>query len=176
MYFVEKAMAKEHMVTDYILQRYSDNRESTTGLLLKKSTKLVLMGYSLEDEFRAEKVKKDTRIPAGRYEIVINRSETPLTLKYRARYPWFKFHLMLKDVPNFVGIYFHVGRNDDWTDGCITIGNTVNNNTIKDGEIGDSVECFRKFYSEAYGHLDHMENKKYVNQAFVDVRDEAKLI
>lgn len=164
------------MTHDYILQRFSDNRESTIGILLKKSVNLVLMGYSLEDEFREVKVKKETRIPAGRYEIVINRSETPLTLKYRARYPWFKFHLMLKDVPNFVGIYFHVGRNDDWTDGCITIGNTVNNNSISNGEIGDSVECFRKFYNELYDHLDHKENGKYVNKSFIDVRDEAKLI
>lgn len=164
------------MTLEYILQRYSDNRESTTGLLLKKSTNLVLMGYSLEDEFREVKVKKDTRVPAGRYEIVINRAETPLTLKYRARYNWFTFHLMLKDVPGFTGIYFHVGKNDDWTDGCITIGNTVNNNNIASGEIGDSVACFMRFYNELYDHLDYKENKKYINNAFIDIRDENKLI
>ena len=164
------------MTTEYILQRYSDNRESTTGILLLKSTKLVLLGYTLEDEFREVKVKQETRVPAGRYEIVINRADTPLTLKYRARYNWFKFHLMLKDVPNFVGIYFHVGKNDDWTDGCITMGNTVNNNTIRQGEIGDSVECFRKFYDPLYDHLDHKFNGKYDNDAFIDIRDETKLL
>jgi hypothetical protein len=160
----------------YILQRYSDNRKDTTGLVHKVSTKLVLVGYSLEDEFREEKVKGETRIPAGTYEIIINRAETPLTLKYRARYQWFKFHLMLKDVPGFTGIYFHVGKNEFWTDGCITIGNTVNNNTITSGEIGDSVECFRKFYNELYDYLDHMENKKYVNTAHIEIRDEIKLL
>lgn len=164
------------MTLDYILQRFSDNRESTLGILLKKSTKLVLIGYTLEDEFREVKVKKETRIPAGRYEIVINRADTPLTLKYRARYNWFKFHLMLKDVPNFTGIYFHVGKNDDWTDGCITMGNTVNNNTIRNGEIGDSVECFRKFYESLYDDLDHKFDGKYDNNAFIDVRDESSLI
>jgi hypothetical protein len=160
----------------YILQRYSDNRKDTTGLVHKVSTKLVLVGYSLEDEFREEKVKGETRIPAGTYEIIINRAETPLTLKYRARYQWFKFHLMLKDVPGFTGIYFHVGKNEFWTDGCITIGNTVNNNTITSGEIGDSVECFRKFYNELYDYLDHKENKKYVNTAHIEIRDEIKLL
>ena len=164
------------MTIDYILQRYQDNRESTTGLLLMKSTKLLLIGYTLEDEFREVKVKKETRVPAGRREIIINRAETPLTLKYRTRYNWFKFHLMLKDVPDFVGIYFHVGKTDDWTDGCITMGNTVNNNAIKNGEIGDSVECFRKFYEPLYDHLDHKFNGKYDNDAFIEIRDEIKLI
>ena len=164
------------MNIDYILQRFSDNRESTLGLLFKKSTKLVLMGYSLEDEFREVKIKGETRVPAGRYEIMINRAETPLTLKYRKRYSWFKFHLMLKNVPDFVGIYFHVGRNDDWTDGCITIGNNVNNNTITNGEISDSVECFRKFYLELYDILDHQFDGEYDNTAFIDIRDETKLL
>lgn len=165
------------MTIDYILQRYFDNRESTLGLLLKKSTKLVLMGYTLEDEFRDVKVMKETRVPAMRCEIIINRADTPLTLRYRERYPnWFKYHLMLKDIPNFVGVYFHVGKNDDWTDACITMGNTVNNNTIRDGEIGDSVECFRKFYTELYDHLDHKSNNKYDNNAFIDIRDEQKLL
>ena len=164
------------MNIDYILQRFSDNRESTLGLLFKKSTKLVLMGYSLEDEFREVKIKGETRVPAGRYEIMINRAETPLTLKYRKRYSWFKFHLMLKNVPDFVGIYFHVGRNDDWTDGCITIGNNVNNNTITNGGISDSVECFRKFYLELYDILDHQFDGEYDNTAFIDIRDETKLL
>jgi hypothetical protein len=134
------------------------------------------MGYTLEDEFREVKVMKETRIPAGVYEIVINRAETPLTLKYRQRYSWFTFHLMLKDVPGFTGIYFHVGKNDDWTAGCITMGNMVNNNNIRDGEIPDSVECFRKFYGELYDYLDHKENGKYVNKSFVEIRDENKLL
>lgn len=165
------------MNIDYLLQRLNDNRESTIGAIYKKSAKPVLYGWTLEDEFREVKVMKETRIPAGRYEIVINRADTPLTLKYRERYPaWFKFHLMLKDVPNFKGVYFHVGKNDDWTDACITMGNTVNNNTIKDGEIGDSVECFKKFYMELYDHLDWMENKKYVNTAFIDIKDEKHLL
>ena len=164
------------MTLDYLLQRYSDNRESTLGLFFKMSSKLVLMGYSLEDEFREVKVKGETRIPAGKYQIIINRAETPLTLKYRKRYNWFEFHLMLKDVPDFVGIYFHVGRNDDWTDGCITIGNQVNNNSITDGEITDSPNCFKKFYQELYDHLDHKFNGKYDNDAFVEIRDEIKLL
>lgn len=152
---------------EYLLQRYQDNGESTLGLFFKKLTKLFLLGYSLEDEYRAEKVKGETRIPAGRYEIVINKADTPLTLKYRQRYPgWFKYHLMLKNVPNFVGIYFHVGKNDDWTDGCITIGNIVNNNNVAAGEILDSARCFEHFYVELYEHLDKG------GKAWVEIKDE----
>lgn len=160
---------------DFILQRYSDNRESTLGLILKKiqsgsETTFRLMGYSLEDEYRKEKVSKDTRIPAGFYEIVINESETPLTIKYRARYPWFKFHLMLKNVPGFTGIYIHSGKNDDWTDGCITVGDNVNNNSIGEGEIINSPACFARIYNELYNHISGG------GKAHIEIRDESHLL
>jgi len=160
---------------EFLLQRYSDNRESTLGLFLKKiqsgtDTIFRLMGYSLEDEYRKEKVSKDTRIPAGFYEIVINKAETPLTLKYRQRYPWFKFHLMLKNVPGFTGIYIHSGKNDDWTDGCITVGDNVNNNSIGNGEIVNSAACFQRLYTEIYNHLEGG------GLSHIEIRDEISLI
>src|SRR5688572_21621527 len=100
------------MTISYLQQRYSDNRESTLSLLFRVNLeKLFFIAYVLEDEARDEKVSKETRIPAGKYPIVINRADTGLTLKYRSRYPtWFKYHLMLKDVPGFTGIYIHEGR------------------------------------------------------------------
>lgn len=141
-----------------------------------------MVAYTLEDEAREVKVSKETRIPAGRYEIVINRSETPLTKKYRLRYPsWFIFHLMLKDVPNFTGIYIHPGRTDDFTDGCITVGDSVNNNNMGHGEISGSVPCFMRLYSHLYDHLDHQEGQGpgkpliYPNKAFITIRDEKYL-
>lgn len=162
------------MTHEYILQRFSDNKESTLGLLFRQTTQRpFFIAYTLEDEGRDVKVVGDTRIPAGRYEIMINRAATPLTKKYQARYPmWFKYHLMLKDVKGFTGIYIHPGRNDDFTDGCITVGDNANNNSMGDGEITASVPCFMRLYAFLYDHLDHMEDKKYVNQAFITVRSE----
>lgn len=156
---------------NYILQRYSDNRESTLGILFRESGGGTYMyGYTLEDEHRDVKVKGETRIPAGTYEIVINKSDTPLTLRYRAKYNWFKYHLMLKDVPGFQGIYLHIGNRGDNTDGCLLVGDSANNNRIGNGEISNSTACFTRLYSELYDYL------AAGNKATITIRDEKHLL
>lgn len=167
------------MTLDYILQRFSDNRESTLGLLLKKlaTGKLLFQSYTLEDQFQEVKVRAETRIPAGKYEIVIQRQETPKTLSYRKRYPtWFKNHLMLKDVPGFVGIYIHVGNKDDDSEGCILLGDNADNNVIGSGSVSNSTQAFIRFYNELYHVLDHKFDSKYDNNAFLEIKDENKLL
>ncbi len=162
------------MTIDYILQRFSDNRDSTLGILLKKTElgKLLFQAYTLEDQFQEVKVKTETRIPAGKYEIVIQRTETPKTLSYRKRYPnWFKNHLMLKDVPGFVGIYIHIGNGDDDSEGCILLGDNADNNVVGPGSVSNSTASFIRFYNELYQILDIPKNK-----AFIDVRDEKHLL
>lgn len=158
------------MIQEYILQRLSDNRESTIGALFKVTTTPVLQGFTLEDESREVKVKGETRIPAGRYEVVINQAETPLTLKYRVKYTWFKFHLMLKNVPGFQGIYIHIGNKGDDTDGCILVGDTVNNNRQTNGEITQSTAAFIRLYNDMNSIL---ENK---GQIFLTIKDEKHLL
>lgn len=166
------------MTVDYILQRYSDNRESTLGLLLKKTQLGILFqSYTLEDQFQEVKVRAETRVPANKYEIIIQRQETPKTLSYRKRYPnWFKNHLMLKGVPGFVGIYIHIGNTDDDSEGCILLGDNADNNRIGPGAVSNSTQAFIRFYNELYDHLDHKFNGKYDNNAFIDIRDEHKLL
>lgn len=142
----------------YILQRYSDNRDSTLGLLLKiletnQGPRTVLQAYTLEDEYREVKVSGETRIPAGTYTVDIQKAETPLTLKYRAKFPWFKNHLEIKDVLNFKGIYFHLGNTDDDSDGCVILGDIADNNSIGDGSIMKSTGAFKRFYEFVYPHL-----------------------
>ena len=158
---------------DYILQRFSDNRDTTLGLLLRITDlkKTLFQGYTCEDEYREVKVKGETRIPADRYEIVIQTIETPLTIKYRNRYPnWFINHIMLKDVPNFTGVYFHIGNTDEDTDACILMGDNADNNVIGAGAIGNSTACFIRFYNDLYPYL--AEGGK----AFITIRDENKLL
>lgn len=160
---------------NYLLQRYSDNRKSTLGLMLKRilsgTTPLLhLCGYTLEDEFRESKVSKETRIPAATYEIVIQTIETPKTLQYRKKYEWFEKHLMLKDVAGFIGIYIHIGNADEDTDGCILMGDSADNNAIGPGTITNSTNSFRRFYKECYDHL------KAGGKAFIEIRDESKLL
>jgi hypothetical protein len=169
------------MTIEYILQRFSDNRDSTLGVLVKtlptpQGVKTVFQGYTLEDQFNAVKIAKETRIPAGRYEIVINRTETPKTLAYRARYNWFLSHLQLANVPGFQGIYIHIGNKDEDTDGCILLGDAAGNNIIGDHGISASTEAFRRFYSATYDFLDHREGGKFVNKAFITIKDEKHLL
>lgn len=154
---------------NFILQRFSDNRESTLGLLFKVGALISFKCYTLEDEFRESKVSKETRIPAGTYELVIQKQETPKTLSYRAKYPWFINHLMLKDVPGFVGIYIHVGNTDEDTDGCILLGDVAENNSIGEGKIANSTVAFKRFYADVYEFIDKG------NKVTFEVRDEKAL-
>lgn len=158
-----------------LLQRFSDNRDSTLGLMFKEITagiekKLHFMAYTLEDEFRDTKVSKETRIPAGFYEVVINKAETEKTLAYRKKYPWFAYHLMLKNVPGFQGIYIHIGNNDENTEGCILLGDAADNNSIAPGNVTSSTPAFSRFYKEIYDLLDRG------NKVHITIKDEKELL
>ena len=66
---------------------------------------------TLEDTFRIKKVKHETCIPPGTYEIEVSYS------------PTFKRELpLLKDVPDFLGIRIHRGNTNKDTSGCILVG------------------------------------------------------
>lgn len=161
------------MTLEYILQRFSDNRDSTLGLLLKKTAtgKLLFQAYTLEDQFQEVKVSKETRVPAQKYEIVLQMIDTPKTLQYRKKYNWFHRHLMLKDVPGFVGVYLHIGNTDSDTEACILLGDNADNNVIGPGSISNSTASFMRLYKELYDFLSIKGNK-----AFIEIRDETKLL
>jgi len=160
---------------NFIIQRYSDNRDCTLGLLFKKMDDgkgqwLHFRGYSLEDEYRAVKQMKETRIPAGFYTLGLQNIETPKTLQYRTKYPWFKNHIEILNVKDFKGVYIHIGNNDEDTDGCILLGDTANNNNVATGEITTSTVCFKRFYDEVHEALTKG------TKVFLEIRDEKKLL
>lgn len=150
-----------------ILQRYSDNGESTLGLLLRGG---VFNCYTLEDESRAVKLAGETRIHAGLYELKLRQELTPLTQKYRARFPWFEWHIEITNVNGFTNVYVHVGNKDDDTDACVLLGNTANNNRANTGFISESVPAYERWYKDTLSHL------KSGNRAFIDIRDETHLL
>ena len=87
---------------------FTDN--STIGEL---SVDGVFECFTLEDVVRPVKIKGETAIPAGTYEIEINMS------------PHFKKLLPeLLDVPNFEGVRIHSGNKPEDTEGCILVGQT----------------------------------------------------
>lgn len=150
-----------------ILQRYSDNGESTLGLLLRGG---VFNCYTLEDEARVVKVAGETRIPAGRYPLKLRQELTPLTQKYRNRFPWFEWHVEIADVRGFTNVYIHVGNKDDDTDACVLLGDTANNNRVNTGFIGESVPAYERWYKDTLAHL------KHGGRAWLQVLDEFQLL
>lgn len=155
---------------NFILQRISDNGDSTMGLLYHKETK-EFFAFTLEDEHRDQKVKGETRIPTGLYELKILKKDTPLTLKHRETYgAWFKYHIEITNVQGFSGIYIHAGNDDDHTDGCLLLGNTLTSHYVQHkNPLASSTAAVRRFYELCYPHLD----KGF--KAFLEVRNEGVL-
>lgn len=151
-----------------ILQRYSGDTQSTLGVLLDADIKKFVC-HILEDQAQEKKVAKETRIWEKSYTLKIRKELTPLTVKYRERYPWFKYFIEVTGVDGFTGIYIHAGKDDDWTEGCLLTGDTVNNNVISKGKLGDYNQAMKRVYDEYYPRLEKGE------AITIKVRDESYL-
>lgn len=129
------------------LNRIYDTGEATIGALFVEKK---LQCFILEDQKQINKIKGETRIPAGIYQLKLRKEDTPLTKKYRTKYPWFKYHIEISNVPNFIGVYIHIGNNDDNSEGCLLTGDTVN----KDGTLLNSTQAYIHFYNLIYPLLE----------------------
>jgi len=88
--------------------------------------------YTLEDKVRPVKIKGETAIPAGRYEVIINYSQ-----RFDRLLP------LLLSVPNFEGVRIHPGNTAADTEGCILVGVT------KEQEfIGQSRVAFEQLFAK----------------------------
>jgi len=129
--------------------RFSSQEDSTSGLLfLDGDLGLQFLCYTLEDEARALKVRGETRVPAGTYEIKL-RTEGGFHEKYKKRFGGLhKGMLHVTNVPNFEWILIHTGNTDEHTAGCLLVGDSQENNIIiKDGFIGKSTNAYKRIYS-----------------------------
>ncbi len=95
--------------------------------------------YILEDPVRPEKIKRETAIPAGTYDIVINHSD-----KFGVQMP------LLEDVPNYAGIRIHPGSSPADTWGCLLPGT---NHGV------DSISGSQEAYSSLFAKLSKAQNK-----------------
>jgi hypothetical protein len=160
---------------NFLLQRYSHNQESTQGLLLLKEGDFV--AHSIEDQPQDKKVMGETRIPAGFYELKLQKHDTPLTLKHRVTYnkgeatPWFTYHIEVCNVPGFTGVYIHSGVNDDHSEGCILLTDTIHNNQIEttDAVGARSLQAVKRFYQKVQPILDGG------SKCFIEIRNEDKI-
>lgn len=132
--------------TEITLQRLqqSQSGEETIG-------KLTMPGryecWVLEDQKRDVKVKGDTRIPAGRYEIKL-RTEGRIHQNYLTKFgsDFHKGTLHLQDVPNFQYILIHIGNTEKDTEGCLLTGKTY---SVANGHftIQQSTAAYKELYA-----------------------------
>ncbi len=88
--------------------------------------------HTLEDVVRNEKIKHETAIPYGKYELVVNWSN-----RFKRQMP------LLINVPNFEGIRIHSGNTDKDTSGCILLGETRSKDFI-----GQSRLAYNRFLKD----------------------------
>ncbi len=108
------------------LIRHEFTDKSTIGTLYLDGEKIC---DTLEDHCRRNKIYGVTAIPSGTYELAINYSNR------------FKKYLpMLLNVPFFRGIRIHCGNRHEDTEGCILIGDNID-------DINDLIVNSRKTMS-----------------------------
>lgn len=103
--------------------------------------------FGLEDEYRAEKVPGETRIPAGTYKVGV-RSVGGLHGRYKKRFSDIhKGMLHVQNVPGFEYILIHCGNKDEHTAGCLLIGEGAVT-TPGDMMITNSTAAYRRLYQK----------------------------
>lgn len=102
-----------------LVKRYKSTANATLGELFIDG---VFECYTLEDEFRAVKVRGETRIPAGTYKVGL-RTEGSTHSQYSQRFADIhKGMLHVLNVPGFQWILIHIGNTEKDTDGCLLVG------------------------------------------------------
>jgi hypothetical protein len=91
-----------------VLERTDFTDKSTIGELYHDDEFLC---FILEDVVREEKIKNETAIPYGKYEVVVTYSP-----RFRRNLP------LLLDVPNYSGVRIHPGNKASDTEGCLLPG------------------------------------------------------
>ncbi len=102
--------------------------------------------FGLEDEYRADKVAGETRIPQGRYKVGV-RDVGGFHGRYSTKFP--SFHhgmLQVMEVPGFEYILIHIGNTDEDTAGCLLVGQ--NGNTASELTVGSSTTAYKGLYNK----------------------------
>jgi hypothetical protein len=138
------------------LQRLDKGSVSTLGgMYTVEGLMSWLECWTCEDEPRVNKLKGQTRIPAGRYEIKL-RPEGGMNANYNQRFKFHKGMLWLQNVENFEWIYIHVGNNHKDTEGCILVGATPMHDYLNGGgSVLKSVAAYERLYLKIVDALDH---------------------
>lgn len=156
------------------LQRFHDTGKTTFGALFlpgdlepPKLVKPKFQCFILEDTYRAVKVKGQTRIPAGVYEIQIKPlGSSRFDATYTKKFAWHKGMLELQKVPNYAGILVHPGNDHTDTEGCLIPGLICDTQSEK---VLSSTLAYEPLYKILTGKL--LAGEK----VYIDIRDEHQI-
>ena len=139
-------------------------------------------GYTVEDEIRDVKVKGETAIPYGTYELgsryspkfsssylwsdtakmLIDTTEYNLNKKTYSNLNWREHELIwVKNVPNFEYVLIHWGNTDLDTEGCLIIGKNRGMVNNREGVI-TSRAYYVDFYRRVYPAIKYSKEKQYI--------------
>jgi hypothetical protein len=103
--------------------------------------------FGLEDEYREEKLAKETRIPVGVYDVGVRtwgRAHKKYSTKFGAEH---KGMLEVQSVPGFTDILIHIGNTEKDTAGCLLVGYGAFTR-LGQMNIQMSNHAYRAFYSK----------------------------
>lgn len=148
-----------------ILKRIAADDKSTLGKLSIDGGRKY---FTLEDEFRREKVKGETRIPAGVYKIKL-RTTGGFDKRYAKRFgDMHQGMLELQNVPGFKYILIHCGNDHEDTAGCILVGLSEYHDAARGYVVNSSADAYRRIYPPVAAALLAGEN------VTIEITDPAK--
>lgn len=109
------------MVLNLLLIRKNYSLDCTIGELFivdYANNKTIKICNTLEDACTAKKIKGESAIPTGKYEVQFTMSN-----RFKKMLP------LLIDVPNYAGVRIHNGNTEKNTEGCILVGMHTDNAT-----------------------------------------------
>ncbi len=123
------------------LKHIDETPNSTVSVLLLNGNHLC---YILEDGHRDVKVKGQTRIPAGTYEL-FPRQSGGFWGRYTKRFGH-DFVIGFKSVPNFKWILIHIGNSVLNTEGCLLCGKDYKKDISGNYVVTDSTDTYLMLY------------------------------
>lgn len=123
-------------------KRFSEKNGATIGLVTIDG---VFECFCLEDAYREKKIMKETRIPAGIYELRL-RTYGGFHERYKTAYgSRHKGMIEICGIPNYEAVLFHIGNTKKDTEGCQLLGHLQSEDMES---IIKSKDAYLKFYDK----------------------------
>ena len=159
---------------EVVVKRFADNGDTTMGILYIDG---VFQCFTIEDEERAIKVKGETRVPNGKYNLGL-RNSGGYNNRYRGKYP--SIHkgmlcvyneenwIIKTDDMSFQYILIHTGNTDEHTAGCLLLNDGVS----KKFRGSSSVDAYKRIYPKIAAAVQASmedENAEPVTIEYIDI-------